>query len=105
MDIGGANTKAAWLDREALRTLSADCREILDRFFCRDQSYHTIGELLDLELDCVVDYGSTGSWLSSTFSAGAAVLFLLANVFPVVGLEERELAGRGGPEPGRGETE
>jgi RNA polymerase sigma factor (sigma-70 family) len=33
---------------EALRTLSADCREILDRFFCRDQSYHTIGELLDL---------------------------------------------------------
>ncbi len=34
--------------QEALRTLSADCREILDRFFCRDQSYHTIGELLDL---------------------------------------------------------
>ena len=34
--------------QEALRTLSVDCREILDRFFCRDQSYHTIGELLDL---------------------------------------------------------
>ncbi len=34
--------------QEALRTLSGDCREILDRFFCRDQSYHTIGELLDL---------------------------------------------------------
>jgi RNA polymerase sigma factor (sigma-70 family) len=34
--------------REALQTLSADCREILDRFFCRDQSYTTIGELLDL---------------------------------------------------------
>jgi len=34
--------------REALRTLSADCREILDRFFCRDQSYNTIGDLLDL---------------------------------------------------------
>jgi len=34
--------------QEALRTLSADCREILDRFFCRDQSYNTIGELLDL---------------------------------------------------------
>jgi len=33
---------------EALRLLSADCREILDRFFCRDQSYQTIGELLDL---------------------------------------------------------
>jgi RNA polymerase sigma factor (sigma-70 family) len=34
--------------REALRSLSADCREILDRFFCRDQSYNTIGDLLDL---------------------------------------------------------
>ena len=34
--------------REAMRTLSADCRDILDRFFCRDQSYSTIGELLDL---------------------------------------------------------
>ena len=34
--------------REAMRTLSADCREILDRVFCRDQSYNTIGELLDL---------------------------------------------------------
>jgi RNA polymerase sigma factor (sigma-70 family) len=33
---------------EAMRTLSGDCREILDRFFCRDQSYNTIGELLDL---------------------------------------------------------
>jgi len=34
--------------RDAMRTLSADCRDILDRFFCRDQSYSTIGELLDL---------------------------------------------------------
>ena len=34
--------------REALRKLSGDCREILDRFFCRDQSYQTIGELLDI---------------------------------------------------------
>jgi RNA polymerase sigma factor (sigma-70 family) len=34
--------------REAMRSLSADCREILDRFFCRDQSYNTIGDLLDL---------------------------------------------------------
>jgi len=32
--------------REGLRMLSADCREILDRFFCRDESYATIaGEL------------------------------------------------------------
>jgi RNA polymerase sigma factor (sigma-70 family) len=34
--------------QEAMRTLSGDCREILDRFFCRDQSYNTIGELLEL---------------------------------------------------------
>ena len=34
--------------RDALRTLSADCQEILDRFFARDESYRTIGEALDL---------------------------------------------------------
>jgi RNA polymerase sigma factor (sigma-70 family) len=34
--------------QEALRTLSADCRDILDRFFCRDQSYRTISAELDL---------------------------------------------------------
>ena len=32
--------------REALAQLSADCREMLDRFFTRDQSYRTIGEEL-----------------------------------------------------------
>jgi RNA polymerase sigma factor (sigma-70 family) len=34
--------------REALATLSNDCREILDRFFCRDESYATIGETLGI---------------------------------------------------------
>ncbi len=34
--------------REALETLSEDCRQILDRFFTRDQSYRAIGEALDL---------------------------------------------------------
>jgi RNA polymerase sigma factor (sigma-70 family) len=34
--------------REALTTLSPDCREILDRFFARDESYRTIGEALEL---------------------------------------------------------
>jgi DNA-directed RNA polymerase specialized sigma24 family protein len=24
------------------------CREILDRFFCRDESYHTIGDILGI---------------------------------------------------------
>ena len=32
----------------ALAGLSPDCREILDRFFTRDESYRTIGEELDL---------------------------------------------------------
>jgi RNA polymerase sigma factor (sigma-70 family) len=33
---------------EGLRALSGDCREILDRFFARDESYRSIGEALDL---------------------------------------------------------
>ncbi len=33
---------------EALAELSETCREILDRFFTRDESYRTIGEALDL---------------------------------------------------------
>jgi RNA polymerase sigma factor (sigma-70 family) len=33
---------------EALTALSGDCREILDRFFARDESYRTIAERLDL---------------------------------------------------------
>jgi RNA polymerase sigma factor (sigma-70 family) len=33
---------------EALAVLSGDCREILDRFFAQDQSYHSIGEALEL---------------------------------------------------------
>jgi RNA polymerase sigma-70 factor (ECF subfamily) len=33
---------------DALAGLSENCREILDRFFARDESYRTIGEALDL---------------------------------------------------------
>jgi len=32
----------------ALDTLPEDCREVIDRFFCRDESYRTIGEELGL---------------------------------------------------------
>jgi RNA polymerase sigma-70 factor (ECF subfamily) len=32
----------------ALARLGGDCREILDRFFARDESYRTIGEALDI---------------------------------------------------------
>jgi RNA polymerase sigma-70 factor (ECF subfamily) len=38
----------AFVVREALATLSEPCREILDRFFTRDQSYRTISAELDL---------------------------------------------------------
>jgi RNA polymerase sigma-70 factor (ECF subfamily) len=34
--------------RAALDSVGDPCREILDRFFCRDESYRTIGDLLDL---------------------------------------------------------
>jgi RNA polymerase sigma-70 factor, ECF subfamily len=34
--------------REALDSLAANCQEILDRFFARDESYRTIAEALDL---------------------------------------------------------
>ncbi len=34
--------------RVALASLSGDCREVLERFFCRDESYHTIGAELGL---------------------------------------------------------
>src|SRR5262249_1795967 len=33
---------------EALAGLPDQCRELLDRFFARDQSYRTLGEVLDL---------------------------------------------------------
>lgn len=33
---------------EGLDALSGDCREILDRFFARDESYRSIGEALEI---------------------------------------------------------
>jgi RNA polymerase sigma-70 factor (ECF subfamily) len=33
---------------EALRAAPDHCREVLDRFFCRDESYATIGAALDI---------------------------------------------------------
>ena len=50
---GGANDQLDRLDeaftvRQALAGLSPECREILDRFFARDQSYRTIGAELHL---------------------------------------------------------
>jgi RNA polymerase sigma-70 factor (ECF subfamily) len=38
----------ALLLRDALESMSGDCQEVLDRFFCRDESYREIGDALDL---------------------------------------------------------
>jgi RNA polymerase sigma-70 factor, ECF subfamily len=38
----------AFAVREALAQLPGECQEVLDRFFCRDESYRTIGEELGL---------------------------------------------------------
>jgi RNA polymerase sigma factor (sigma-70 family) len=51
--LAGSEDSMAVLDdamtvHEALAALSADCREILDRFFAQDQSYRTIGDALDI---------------------------------------------------------
>jgi RNA polymerase sigma factor (sigma-70 family) len=38
----------AFAVREALGRLSGDCQDVLDRFFCRDESYRTIGQELGI---------------------------------------------------------
>jgi RNA polymerase sigma factor (sigma-70 family) len=43
-----ARCDEALVVHEALATLPENCREILDRFFARDESYRLIGEALDL---------------------------------------------------------
>lgn len=43
-----AELDEAFTVRLALERLSPDCREVLDRFFCRDESYRTIGAELEL---------------------------------------------------------
>ncbi len=53
VEAGAVDETLATLDEalsvhEALSGLSEDCREILDRFFARDESYRTIGEALDI---------------------------------------------------------
>ena len=47
-DDGLAELDEAMTIHAALGGLSPDCREILDRFFTRDESYRTIGTELDL---------------------------------------------------------
>jgi RNA polymerase sigma-70 factor (ECF subfamily) len=48
LDEGLADLDDALAVRQALARLPAGCAEILDRFFCQDQSYHTISTALGL---------------------------------------------------------
>jgi RNA polymerase sigma-70 factor (ECF subfamily) len=38
----------AFAVRQALAELPEECQEVLDRFFCRDESYRTIGEAMSI---------------------------------------------------------
>jgi len=53
VEPGGVDQTLEELDEafavhEALRAVPEHCQEVLDRFFCRDESYATIGEALEL---------------------------------------------------------
>ena len=53
LDLDGADETLERLDEamaihDALATLDVNCREILDRFFARDESYRTIGTALGI---------------------------------------------------------
>ena len=53
LDLAGSEETLTMLEdaltvHEALAATPEHCREILDRFFARDESYRTIGEALDL---------------------------------------------------------
>ena len=46
-DVDARSTSSTRRSRSARRSgLSDDCQEVLDRFFCRDESYRTIGDEL-----------------------------------------------------------
>jgi RNA polymerase sigma-70 factor (ECF subfamily) len=53
LEIAGVDESLARLDeamtvRACLDAVGENCKEILDRFFCRDESYRVIGDALDL---------------------------------------------------------
>jgi RNA polymerase sigma factor (sigma-70 family) len=53
LELAGIDESLAQLDealtvRASLDAVGDPCREILDRFFCRDESYKAIGDALDL---------------------------------------------------------
>jgi RNA polymerase sigma factor (sigma-70 family) len=48
VDDALAELDEAMTVRAALDKVGDPCREILDRFFCRDESYRTIGDILEM---------------------------------------------------------
>jgi RNA polymerase sigma factor (sigma-70 family) len=53
LEVAGIDESLAQIDeamtvRAGLEAVGETCRDILDRFFCRDESYRAIGEALDL---------------------------------------------------------
>jgi RNA polymerase sigma factor (sigma-70 family) len=59
-ELGAGETEVALAEldealtvHEALTDLPDNCREILDRFFARDESYRTIGEALQIPLGTI----------------------------------------------------
>ena len=48
IDYTIAELDDAFAVREAMAALTDECQEVLDRFFCRDESYRTIGEELGI---------------------------------------------------------
>jgi RNA polymerase sigma factor (sigma-70 family) len=63
LDPGGIDEALAGLDdaltvRACLDAVGDPCREILDRFFCRDERYKAIGEALDLPAGTIASRNS-----------------------------------------------
>ena len=48
LERGDASLDEALALHQAMGELPENCREILDRFFARDESYRTIGDALEL---------------------------------------------------------
>jgi RNA polymerase sigma-70 factor (ECF subfamily) len=53
LDDSFARLDEALAVRDALGTLPEHCQEVLDRFFCRDESYERIGRELEISLGTV----------------------------------------------------
>jgi RNA polymerase sigma factor (sigma-70 family) len=82
LESGALDETLALLDealtvRACLDAVGDPCREILDRFFCRDESYRAIGEALDLPAGTIASrisrcLGKLRAALEGRTSAGGA---------------------------------